>query len=247
MNLLLLIEAMKFHKVKQEMAVRILFVFCYMINIGIFFFPGSDPDLTVLFRAMEQMAQGEFTLPAFTSGNQLFIGLTFAASLLTILCTFTYAALFAGGHEGLTTRQIVVNILRSIPALIATGILLIVPAVFSSFLLFIPMIFILMILYFLPLNLILGRMRVTEAMSASARDTRRARVFIFLQYMMLMIVMNLPESMILTIFQVRGLAGALISAFFLSATALMRGRLMGMFYLNLVKKVPVMIPSKPNV
>ena len=247
MNLMLLLETMKFHKIKQEMAVRILFVFCYAMNIGIFFFPGSDPDLTVLYRAMERMAQGEFILPAFTSGNKLFIFLTFAVSLLTILCTFTYAALFAGEHDGLTTRQIVFNVFRSIPALIVTGILLIVPAIFSSFLLFIPMIIILMTLYFLPLNLILGRMRLTEAMAASARDTKRVRIFIFLQYIMLMIIMNLPESMILTIFQVKGLAGALISAFFLTATALMRGRLMGMFYLNLVKKVPVVIPSKPNV
>lgn len=247
MNLMLLIETMKFHKIKQEMAVRILFVFCYAVNIGIFFFPGSDPDLTVLYRAMERIAQGEFTMPSFSAGNQLFIVLNFTASLLTILCTFIYAALFAGEHEGLTTGQIVVNIIRSIPALVATGILLIVPAIFSSFLLFIPLIVILMTLYFLPLNLILGRMRLTEAMAASARDTKRARIFIFLQYMMLMIIMNLPESLVLTIFQVRGLAAALIGAFFLTATALMRGRLMGMFYLNLVKKVPVVIPSKPNV
>ncbi len=247
MNLMLLIETMKFHKVKQEMAVRILFVFCYVINTGIFFFPGTDPDLTVIYNTLERMTQGDITMPPLTDGNMLFIGLSLAASILTFLCTFFYAALYTGEKEDIPTRDIIKRLILSIPAIAATGVLLIVPVIFSSFLLFIPMIFILTAIYFLPLNLIIGRMRLSEALASSVRDTRRARLFIFLQYLFLMFAMNLPESLILTLFQLRGVASALVSGFFLAASALMRGRLMGIFYLNLVKKVPVVIPSKPNV
>lgn len=247
MNLLLLIESLKFHRVRQETAVRILFLLCTAVNAGVYFFPGSDPDLAGLFNALQAASEGQMTMPTFTDGNLLFMGLSLAAALITLICTFTYAALFAGGNEDMPTRSILLGLLRALPLLAVCGVLLVVPAIFSVFLFFIPMIIVFLVLYFLPLNLILGRMRLSEAMAASFRDTRRARMVILLQYMMLMIVMNVPESLLLNVLPVSGVAVALIGAFFQAATAMMRGRLMGIFYLNLVKKVPVVIPSKPTV
>lgn len=247
MNLLLLFETIKFHRVKQESAVRTLFLVCYLINIGVYFFPGSDPDLTGLLDAMQSISQGVMTTPVLTSGNLLFIGLSTAAALLTLLCTYTYAALFAGEREEKSTQEIMASLFKAMPSLVLCGILLIVPALFSVFLMFIPMLVILTALYFLPLNLILGRKRLTEAMASSVKDTRHAKMIILLQYLMLLIMMNLPETLLINMLPVTGLATALIAAFFVAAKAMMRGRLMGIFYLNLVKKVPIVIPSKPTV
>ena len=247
MNLLLLLETIKFHRIKQEAAVRNLFLVCYLVNVGVYFFPGSDPDLTSLVNALEAFAMGESVKPVITEGNLLFAGLSVVAMLVTLLCTFIYAALFAGDREGNATREIMTSVIKAVPSLVLCGILLIVPIIFSALLMFIPLFIILTALYFLPLNLILGRMKLTEAMTTSFKDTRHAKMIIFLQYTMLMIVMNLPESLLVNLLPVTGIAAVLIAAFFISAQAMMRGRLMGIFYLNLVKKVPIVIPSKPNV
>ena len=222
MNLLLLLETFKFHKVKQESAVRTLFLVCYFINISVYFFPGSDPNLAGLFEAMDSVSKGVMAVPVFTDGNLLFMGLSAAAVLLTLLCTYTYAALFTGEREGKTTREMMTGLIRALPSLFLCGFLLIVPALFSVFLMFIPMMIILTALYFLPLNLIIGRKKLTDALALSVKDTRHAKMIIFLQFMMLMIIMNLPENLMYALMPVSGLASALIAAFFISVMAMMR-------------------------
>ena len=247
MNLLLLFETIKFHKVKQESAVRILFIFCFLSNIVSYIIPGSDSDLSALFDAYQALTEGRFVTPQITQGNWIFIGGSFAAALITLLCVYTYAALFAGERENRSTREIMAGLFRALPALAGFGLLLIVPSILSAFLLMIPLLILLAALYFLPLNLILGRQKITDALAATVRDTSHMKMIIFLQYMMLIIIVNFPETLLATVLPVAGLPAALIAAFFITAKAMMRGRLMGIFYLTLVKKVPVVIPSKPNV
>lgn len=247
MNLLILFETIKFHKVKQEMAVRVLFLFCFAMNTLIYFFPGSDPDLSALNDATALLMQGEQATPVLTEGNIVFMGLMAAASIVTLLCAYTYAALFAGEQMEMTTSQIMAGILRALPALAACGILLIVPAIFSSLLLFIPLLVVLTALYFLPLNLIIGRKKLTDALSTSVRDTRHAKMIIFMQFVLLMSAMSIPEILLVNLLPAIDMVAVLVAAFFIAARAMMRGRLMAILYLNLVKKVPIVIPSKPTV
>jgi hypothetical protein len=246
MNLLLLIETIKFHKMKKEMTVRVLFLCCFLANIGSYLIPGSDPDLSAMFLAYQALTEGQVIMPQLSRGNLIFFGGSFAAALITLLCVYIYAALFVGEREDKSTREIMIGFLRSLPTLAVCGLLLIVPVILSAFLMMIPLFIILAALYFLPLNLILGRQKLTTALAATVKDTNHMKLIIFLQFTMLMIIMNLPESLLTGLLPVNGLAAALIASFFISVKAMMRGRLMGLFYLNLVKKVPYVIPSKPR-
>ena len=247
MNLLLLLESIKFHRVRQDGAVRRLFVFCYLVNIVSYFIPGSDPNLTGLILFLQGLQQNRYVAPTFTRGNYVFLGLSAAAAALTLLCVYFYAAIYAGEREGKTVGDAVRGLVRALPSLLLCAFLMIIPAVLSIFTLFVPLILIATTFYFLPLNLILGRMRLTDALAASFRDTRHMKFVIFLQFVTLMLVLNLPENLVFGIFGLGGIPGTLVSGFFVAARALARGRLMALLYLNLVKKVPIVITSKPTV
>lgn len=246
MNLLLLLESMKFHRAKQEGAIRLLFVFCYLVNTAGYFMPGSDPNLTGILLFFTAVSEGRYAAPTVTPGNIVFIGISLAAALLTLLAVFLAAGIYAGEREGHTAGQVAKGLLRALPSLLLIGLLLVIPALLSIFLLMVPILILVTMLYFLPLNLILDRKPLTDALESSFRDTRTMKFRIFILMAMLSIVMSLPESLVFRVFPIRGLAAVLVAGFFVAARALMHGRLMGLLYLNLVKKVPIVITSKPN-
>ncbi|MGI6298540.1 MAG: hypothetical protein ACOX1T_05015 [Saccharofermentanales bacterium] len=72
------------------------------------------------------------------------------------------------------------------------------------------------------------------------------KFIIFFQNTLLVLLLNLAENFILALFDLRGLGAVLLSGFFIGARTMMAGRLMGLLYLNLVKKVPIVLTSKTN-
>lgn len=246
MNLALLLESMKIHKIKQEKEIRILFVVCYLVNIAAYFIPGSDPDLAGLVYFLNELAKSNFVVPTFTQGNLVFLGLLLVSSLLNLLLLFTYASIYAGEYGEKTVKDAVRGVVRSLPSLGLALFLMIVPSILSLFTLMLPLIIISTMMYFLPLNLILGEMKLPDAVSSSYNATKNMKFIIFFQNTLLVLLLNLAENFILALFDLRGLGAVLLSGFFIGARTMMAGRLMGLLYLNLVKKVPIVLTSKTN-
>ncbi len=246
MSLALLLESLKIHKLKQEKEIRILFVVCYLINIAAYFVPGSDPNLQGLFYFLDQLTKSNLVVPTFTQGNLVFLGLLLLSSLLNLLLLFSYAAIYAGERVDKSAKDVVRGVIRSVPSLALCGLLMVVPIILSVFMFMIPVVIIVSMLYFLPLNLILGEMKLPDALAGSYRDTRKMKFIIFFQNTLLILLVNLAENFLLAFLDLRGLGAVLLSGFFVGARTMASGRLMGLLYLNLVKKVPIVLTSKTN-
>jgi hypothetical protein len=247
MNLSLTFEALKFYKVRHERTVQLGFVLLYLINIVLYFLPIGDTDFTAFNDAFNAIVAGQSAvLPVLTTGNWITLGLMALASLINLFATFFYAALFVGEAAGQSIKQIVGGCLRALPRLLLFMVLLLVPSMFTAILFLIPLLIFVTMMYFLPLHLMHERQTLPQALHNSFTNTRGSKMNIFFQMFFLSILVSLPKNLFLTFAPQSELPVVLIETFFTVLQALAQGRLMGMLYLFLVKKVPIMIPSKPT-
>jgi len=248
MNLILTLEALKVYKVKHERLVQIAFVLLYLVNIAPFVLPVGDMDFSGFFYAVEQFMQdpGQ-TLPTLSAGNLVSVALITLTGLVDLLASLAYAALMAGEQTGLSGRTLLVRLAKGLPALLLTLVLLVVPVLLSSFLFMIPALILIANLYLLPVLLLGENRKLPEAIQASIRLTHGFKMMILLQMFFLSILLSLPESLVLGLLPQTVLTSILVPQFFAVLQVFAQGRLLGMFYLYLVKKVPVVIPSKPQL
>ncbi|NCA97745.1 MAG: hypothetical protein EOM08_00230 [Clostridia bacterium] len=248
MNLILTLEALKFYKIKHERLVQIAFVFLYLVNIAPYVLPVGDMDFSGFFYAAEQFMQDPSqTLPLLSAGNLISIGLIVLTGLVDLMAALAYAALMAGEHSGYSGKIILVRLIKGLPALVLTLLLLLVPVILSSFLFMIPAMILVTNLYILPVLLLSENRKLSEALQATIQLTKGFKMMILLQMFFLSILLSLPESLVLGFLPQTLLTSILVPQFFVVLQAFAQGRLLGMFYLYLVKKVPVVIPSKPQL
>lgn len=248
MNLLLTLESIKFYKVKHERLVQVGFVILYLINLAPYFLPWSDPDFTAYFSAVEALlAHPQGPLPMPTTGNFVMIGLVFLTSLVNLFVTFAYAALMVGEQQQWTGQLISATFLSGLPRLVLFLALMAIPLALSSLLLMLPVLFFVANLYLVPTLLLSDRQKLGEALQNSVQATKGFRIMILLQMFFLSVFLSLPESLILSFLPNTLVTSVLIPQFFIVLQTLAQGRLMGAFYLFIVKKLPVMIPSKPQL
>lgn len=246
MNFLVTLETLKIYKVKHERTIQVWFILLFALNIGLYYLPVGDKDFSPLLTSLNAMAAGETVLPVISTGNWITLGLTAFSSLLNLLFVFFYAALFVGEKADLDLRRIYGGCLKGLPCLLGFLLLMVVPMVFSAFLMFIPLFVFTAMMYLLPLFLMHDRAKLPVALENSFRFTRGLRLTIFVQIFFLSVLLSIPEGLILAIAPDSDLAILLVQSFFLVFQSFVQGRMMGIFYLFLVKKVPVMIPSKPT-
>ncbi len=244
MNLLLTLESLKFYKLRHERNIQIWFVLLLAIHVGVFYLPVGDKDFTAFFEAVNAMAAGEAVMPVLTSGNLIILGLQALLSLVDLLFVFFYAALYVGEATGLSLRRIYAGCLRAMPRLLVFIVLLLVPALFSFLLFMVPLFIFVTMVYLLPVLLMHDRQKLTLALGNSYQQTRGFRLMIFTQIFILSILISLPENLVLAIVPNDDLAVMLAQSFFAILHTFIQGRLMGILYLFLVKKAPVMIPSE---
>jgi len=248
-SLVILLEAMKIHKLRHEKTVQLWFVLLYVINLLPLVLPVGDKDFTPLLGAFAEMSAGRFDVPPvgdlLTPGNWLIIGLLLLTNLITLFFSLMYVTLFVGEKDDRTPRQAVLGCFRALPSLLALGLLLLLPALFSALLAFIPLVVFLLMIYFLPLNLTLERKNLAMALQDSLTATRHRKLFIFFKVVLLSFVLSLPQRLVQSMVT-SVLAYYALSTFFLVLQSFMHARLMGILYLYLVKKVPFVIPSKPD-
>jgi hypothetical protein len=246
MNLLLCLEALKFYKLKSERLIQVAFVVLFLINLLPFFLPGADPDFSGFLRQAEALlSDSSAAIPVLTVGNWIVIGLMAVASLFNLLATLGYAGVMVGEASGQAGKSIARDFLAGLPKLFLLLVLLIVPAVLSAFLFFIPLIIVGSILYLTPVALLTERKSLAEAIQTSSILTRGRRFQIVLQIFTLSVLISIPESLILYIVPAGFFPSILVPTFFIVLQAFAQGRLLGLLYLDLVKKVSVVIPSKP--
>lgn len=250
MNFLIILESLKFHKVRQEKVVQLWFVLLYLINLAILLLPVGDRDFSRLQDAVTAMMAGDLTVqPAWellNAGNWLLLALMSLVNLVTLFFSFMYAALMVGEHDSMTAGQVVRRCLKALPALIFLGLAALIPAALSACLAFIPLLIFLLMMYFLPLNLVFDGKSVFEAIRSSYELTRKQKFFIFIQVFLLSLIMALPQNLLLSLAPAGEIPYYVLATFFVVLQAFVQGRMMGILYLYLVKKVPVVVPSKPN-
>ncbi len=250
MNFFIIIESVKFYKLRHEKTVQLWFILLYAINISAYILPISDPDLSKLMTSVENLLAGQAVDMSignlFTTGNLIFMGLLILISLINAIFILIYATLYVGEAESIRPADSIRKSLSALPRLIFLGLLLVVPAMLSTFIFMIPLIVFIMMMYFLPLNLALDHLPLHEAMHQSYASTKHQKLFIFLQVMMLSIFVSLPQTIIFSFAPTDGLAYVILATFFSVLQVFVQGRLMGILYLFLVKKVPIVITSKPN-
>lgn len=246
MNLIITLEALKFYKVKAEKLVRTLFILLVTMNAVIWFLPFCDYDFTAVYAAMEEMAAGRIATVELTQGNWIFLGLLVLVHLINLLSVFFYAALFASEKLPSVTLSPQQMIGHALPRLLLLFALLIVPTLMSMILLFIPVIIFAFMMYFLPVNLFLHKPNIAYAMQKSYEQTKGFRLIIFFQVFFLSMLLTFPETILVSMLSGNLIAIVMIKSFFAVFLSLSQGRLMGIYYLYLVKKDPLVVPSIPN-
>ena len=250
MGFAVVLESLKFYKLKHENTVRLWFVLLYALNIIIYFLPFVDMDFSDFYYFLNDfMADGHTTLTltdVVSAGNYAFIGLNLLMSLINAFFGLMYATLYIGEYKGLSVGESTRRSLAAAPRIILLGLLLLVPALLSAYLLFVPVIVFALMMYFMPLTLALEKQKLAEAMNSSYQSTRGKKVFIFLQAVLLSMIISIPRNLILRIVPLDLIPTAIVATFFTVLQTFMQARLMGFLYVLLVIKDQSVLPSKPN-
>jgi hypothetical protein len=246
----IILESLKFYKLKHEKTVQLWFLILYALNIVIYFLPFVDTNFDSFFYFLQGLSSGQFTADGFrqsiTAGNWAYIGFSL---LLNLVCAFfglMYATLVVGERDGLKPRQALVRSLAVLPRLLLVILMLLVPTILSCYLLFIPAIVFVFMMYYLPLHLTLGKLKISEAMQLSFKDTRKQRFFIFAQVVLLSLILSIPRQLILSLVPLGVIPIAVVVTFFTVLQTFVQGKLMALLYIILVKKDQSVLPSKAN-
>jgi hypothetical protein len=141
--------------------------------------------------------------------------------------------------EGFPSRKAIIASIRAIPKLIAFLILMAAPVAISSLLAFIPLIYLIYALFLAPLLMMEGKKGVIDSITQSFRATKGIKFSIFINQVFLYFVMNLPITLVSSLFYSTGNSGTvgeyLVMAFLRASYILMTGRLIGKFYLLAIK------------
>lgn len=233
------LEALKFHRLKNEKIVRILFLILLAMNAAFYFWPPGDPDLSKVARYIsEQLQLSQFDngsslfteLPPFTRGNLIYIGCSVLVYLVGVLIGLLYSGAYAAERIGQKATLGLVSMLKAFPKVILLGLIILVPAILSSILMWIPLIIFLSGACFAPLLYSEKRQRLFLGLAVSWQFTYRKKFTIFLSFILIslasdgilmVLALLLPKSA-----QVIGVLAIFINSVF----TLVGGRLLGILY-----------------
>lgn len=237
-RLIIVLDSLRFYKLKNENTARILFLIIYAIFLGFYIFPLGEP---IDSDAITKILQGStaFNISLISPANIIYYSSQFGIYLITSFIGLLYAASHVMEAEGFPNRKAIIAAFRGLPKLIGFLLLMIIPLALSSLLAFLPFIFLFYALFFTPLLIIEGKNGIIKAVAESFRSTKGIRFSIFITQMIIYFLMSIPISLFSSAFIYVGydatLAEFLILSFLRAAYVLMGGRLAGNFYLLAVK------------
>ncbi len=250
MNLRIILESLKFYKMKSERNDSRMVHRSLLSELLIYLLPFVDTDFSGYFAYLESMLSGHMPPDSFfTLDNRqlVFLGLSFLLKLIGAFFFIMYATLFVGQNSGMKPRDSFKKCISAVPRFLLLLVLLLLLSVVSACVAFLPLLALIVVLYFLPLNMTLENRPLRIALEKSFRDSRQVRFFIFLRLSCLPCFYSLCH----------GVWSYLLSPTWFCRTSwlrpsslfcncLLRLRLMGMLYLLLVKEEPGVLPSKPE-
>jgi hypothetical protein len=249
-NLRIILESLKFYKMKSERTIQVWFIVLYCLNLSIYLLPFVDTDFSGYFAYLDSMLSGRMPADSFfsilTTGNLFFLGLSFLLTLIGAFFFIMYATLFVGQNDGMEPRDSFKKCVSALPRFLLLLLLLALLSAVSACLAFLPLLVLAVVLYFLPLNLTLENRPLRVALEKSFRDSRQVRFFIFLKVILLSLLLSLPRGLILSFIPDLVLPYVMVATFFTVLQLFAQARLMGILYLLLVKKEPGVLPSKPE-
>jgi len=237
-RLIIALDSLKFYKLKNENTARILFLIVYILFLGFYAFPIGKPlDIDQITKILQGVAIADFS--AIISGNLVFLASQLFLYILTSFFALVYANCYVMQSEGFPSKKAVLSSIRGLPKLIGFMILMLVPVALSSFFAFIPLIFLFYALFFVPMLITEGKRGIIEAIVESFKSTKGVRFNIFITQMMVYFIMNIPITLFGSAFLYTGnsntIAEFLVLSFLRAAYVLMGGRLIGNFYLMVIK------------
>jgi hypothetical protein len=253
----LLLDALRFYKLRREGAVRTLFGVALAANLAPVLLP-LGKGFTAFFTGLADVAgtkelvafvTASATLSAYDWKDGLWLGAMILAPVLSMLCALFYANLYVDELEGRTDGKPVRRTFRRLPRLFLLYVSIQVIIVMSGMFLFLPAVVLILALSLAPLLITAGGRRMLEASAESASRTNHFKIrFAFLDLTLLM-AMNLPAYVLQFLFAAMdssGIVSASISAFFGAMAWIMLGRLHGRLYHLLVSQPQDVVPSSEH-
>ena len=238
-----MMEALRFHKLKDQLFVQVLFIITLIVQALFNLFPPGDPNFQPYLIAVIQIPTGEANLATVLStldmSHVIYFAASFVLGLFTTLVMLVYAGALVSEADGFPALRGAFSMLRRIPALLALGLLLLVPFILSLAFMLIPFLVILTFLAFTPLFLSSKKLKLGASMSESIRLTQGVKLNLFLSFFLLTFLFNLPQSIALALVPLNRFSQGLITAFFSALLALMRGRLLGLYFVYFVNRFPL--------
>ena len=250
MGIVFSIEALKFHKLKEERFPRILFVILLAVNLFIAILSPGDRNFDALLQFLNDQIQligfnstTESLTPSdipLTKGNLIFLSVQILLFLFNIFMGLLYAGAYTSERLKQPAALGIKAMLRSLPKLILLVLMLIIPTILSSFLMWLPIIVILCGLSFMPFLFSEKRMSFFEAVKRSWTLTRTHKLSIFLSFFFLNAIKRLITMVVGYIAPDQMFILQVLMAFLTTIFALMKGRLLGLLYVFYTRQVTVL-------
>ena len=243
MSLMFVMEALRFHKLRDQLLVQVLFIITLLVQALFNLFPPGNPDFQPFLAALTELPTGRTNIwsviNSLNISHLIYLGVSVLLSLFNVLMLLLYAGGLVSELDGFPATRGAFAMLRKIPQLLVFGLLLLVPFILSSAFMMIPFIILLTFLAFAPLFMSSKNLKLGPSMSESIRLTQGTKFNLFLSFLLLSFIFGLPQAVILALVPANRFSQGLITAFFSALQVLMRGRLLGLFFVYFVNRYPL--------
>lgn len=244
LSLAFVIESFKFHRLKSNRIVQLLFLFALIFNFAMRIIPLGDPDFSRLteyivaassqltfFPKQSYLVPDLYRESIISIGNIVFLLIRYFAVTVNMCLAALYAGAMNAGFDDYPNEESFRNFFRKLPQILLLALLMLVPYIFSLPFLGIPFYILVSALVFAPLLMIDKNMHLNEAMEQSKQDTYGLKFQMVMSFFVLNFIVSLPRDMLIVAFGQNPISLHLLSAFFLSVEILALGRLWSLFYL----------------
>ena len=249
MSLLFTLEALRFHKLKSERFIQLIFLITMGLNAAIAFFPLGDTDFSRLIEFVQEYPRfftggnsifdpRKFVLSEMlTPGNYLFLASNLVLLVLNAYASVCYAVIYYGEKQGNSLKASLLSLWHSLPKMLLLALYLIVPVFLSALFFFIPLPFLLLQIYFVPLIFADGKYRFTSGIERSRVLTNGIKMTIFLSWLGIQLLTTLGRSIGEMIIPSGEVGRILVASFITTIGVLMKGRLMGAYYMAFSRRL----------
>lgn len=255
MSLTFLIEGFKFHKLKHQRVVEVLFLIVFAFNALYFIYPIGDSDFSALINWFYDFSKigtnRSYLLPdprneaIISLDNIYFLLGKFLITVINLDLSLAYGALLYGDFLDKPWQVSIKKFFKKLPQLLVLNLLLAVPMLFSPLLLNLPILILWAKLSFAPFYMFEEKYGLSKSLGKSYNQTSGVTSIMVMTYIFLEILINIIYSLLLLFVPANPLTNHLISAFFEAMKALISGRIFGLYFIYFAKINPYFNNKNP--